>query len=207
MLTRTESNIIERLKVGGENAFAEYFASNRPRLREFVDRLIRPKLAARVDGSDIMQEAFIRARQQFDNYIQNPRISAYNWLKRICEQALMRAYERHIGTGKRSIASEETSFVESDLETDLVAQFHPRIHTSTPSSIVRRQELREYVVNAVREMSDLDRSIIASVHHHGRNLAESAEELGISYEAAKKRYRRAMQRLGKILTKAGLKND
>ena len=203
MLTRSESNIIERLKAGGEEALNEYFANNRAQLRKFVDRQIQPKLGARVDGSDIMQDAFIRATQQFEKYIRDPKISAFNWLKRVCQQALMRTFEQHIETAKRSITQEQAPFAEDELEGDVVAQFHPRIHASTPSSIVRREELREQVLVAIGEMSEADRTIIAKVHSEDRTLVEAAEELGINYEAAKKRYRRAMRRLGVLLTQAG----
>ena len=54
-------------------------------------------------------------------------------------------------------------------------------------------------------MSDLDIEILALRHLEGLTTAEAARELEISESTARKRYNRALEKLGKVLQ--GLEGD
>jgi hypothetical protein len=52
------TDTVERLRNGGRRALATIFDSYRDRLRRVVELRIDPRLRARIDASDVLQEAF-----------------------------------------------------------------------------------------------------------------------------------------------------
>lgn len=67
-----------------------------------------------------------------------------------------------------------------------------------------RRLLAEALSEAMGQLEDSDREILASTYYYCRTLKETAEELGITENAAKTRLFRARARLKKILTERGI---
>ena len=199
-LSKSNIELLTRLRAEGEQALSEYFLEVRPSLKTIVSQQIMSQLKARLDASDVLQEAYLRARMDLKNYLSEPRLTPYAWLARICRQALMHTFRHNIGTKKRSLELEEMSFNE-------VEECSLAVNQVSPSSWVRRQEMGGLVEQAISQLGPQDQKIIGLVHDEFSNLREAAQLLGVSYEAAKKRYRRAMRRLGAILKATGAFND
>ncbi len=60
MSDETESDpLIQRALAGDEDALAELFDMHRPRLERMVNLRMDHRLHARIDASDVLQEAYI----------------------------------------------------------------------------------------------------------------------------------------------------
>jgi RNA polymerase sigma-70 factor (ECF subfamily) len=69
----------------------------------------------------------------------------------------------------------------------------------SPSGMAQQSELRASLEAALDEMEEVDRDILALRHFEMLDNVEAASVLGISTDAAYKRYVRALKRLKQIL--------
>ena len=198
MTEQTDSKILRQLQRGGEAALTDFFMSQRSNLRQFIQSRLNPRLAARIDGSDIVQEAFMLAQQRLTSYLANPRMPVIIRLKWICVDVLSGHCRRHIETQKRTIDRESISLSiqASDLVSDELIDYMPH-----PASDVANREYQERILSIIDMMKPEDRSILLLKHRKDVTLREAAMELEITYEAAKKRYLRALERLGVLVEK------
>src|SRR5437660_1579034 len=60
------------LQAGHASSLADLFALFRPRLRQMVRLRMDPRIAARVDPSDVLQEAYLDAARQLGHYLKQP---------------------------------------------------------------------------------------------------------------------------------------
>jgi RNA polymerase sigma-70 factor (ECF subfamily) len=72
-------------------------------------------------------------------------------------------------------------------------------HLTSPSQAAVRHELQDRVRAALAEMDPLDREVLALRHFEELGNQEVADVLGISKDAASKRYVRALKRLREAL--------
>src|SRR5438132_9901340 len=79
----------------------------RQRLRQMVAVRIDRRLAARIDPSDVVQEALTEASQKLSDYLQARPIPFYPWLRQLAWDRLVELYRRHIVAQKRSVTREE----------------------------------------------------------------------------------------------------
>ena len=206
MLSKSESQIVDRLRDGGADELTSYFMEQRKSLRDFIQKRMKLTVAARIDGSDILQEAFIAAHKQFRGYIANPTVSALFRLRKICHRTLLSNYVRHLDTGKRTVLRESPEYGDTnELQEEACAS--NRRAPRTPSSFAKENELSDIIAEKLQALSPSDRQIIELHHEQELSLREVADHLDIGYEAAKKRYRRAIQRLVKLFVADGFLND
>ena len=66
-----DSLVIE-YQAGNKGALERLFAAVRPRLQQMVSLRIGAQLQARLDPSDVLQEAYLDAEQKIERYIQQP---------------------------------------------------------------------------------------------------------------------------------------
>src|SRR3954468_22002925 len=92
---------------GDPSARQQLLARPRDRLRRMVAVRLDPRLAARVDPSDVVQEALLDAAQKLDGYIRTRPVPFYPWLRRLAWEHLVKLHERHLRAGKRSVLRED----------------------------------------------------------------------------------------------------
>lgn len=192
-----KSSDVERLRVSGVPELADQFAVARDRIRKMIELRLDQKLRARVDASDVVQEAFIEAARRLPEYLEAPKMTPYLWLRQIGRQVLAVHYRAHAGTAKRAVDRE------IDAKTDLSvssASIAGQLAASmmSPHSQVVRAELMHQLLQLVETMSADDREVLTLKQFEHLSFSEVAEELEISIDAAKKRYQRAVLRLGQI---------
>ncbi|MDY0168410.1 MAG: sigma-70 family RNA polymerase sigma factor [Thermoguttaceae bacterium] len=191
---------IARLRSEKDVALADFFAQNRGRLRRMVEVRLDQRIAGRIDPSDVLQEAFLDASKQLDDYLAGLPMQPFLWLRFLIGQRLMATHRRHLGAQKRDAkrdvplqgANHPQAFSES-----LSCQLAGRL--STPSFAAARAELQVRLRELLDSMDPLDCEILALRHFEELTNHEAAEELGISTAAASKRYIRALERLRKTL--------
>jgi RNA polymerase sigma-70 factor, ECF subfamily len=158
------------------------------------------RLQGRIDPSDVIQEASLAASLQLPDYLRNPTMPFFLWLRLITGQKLMQFHRHHLGTRARD-AGREVALYRGALpeasSTALAAQLLG--HEPRPSEAAVRAERILRMQEALNSMDPLDREVLALRHFEQLSNAEVAEVLQIRSAAASKRYVRALQRLKEIL--------
>lgn len=198
----TES-VVASARRGDRDALKSLFAGHRTYLRQVVALRMDQALQARVDPSDIVQEAQLEAIRRVDDYVRDPKLPVRLWMRQIAVDRLNMAMRRHLGAAKRS-ALRELSLPEQSsmsIAQQLVAGI------ASPSRIAARDEVVGAVRDAVARLEGIDREIILLQAFEGLNSTESAQVLGIAPAAARKRFGRALLRLRALLTDRGLRGS
>jgi RNA polymerase sigma-70 factor (ECF subfamily) len=158
------------------------------------------RLQGRVDPSDVIQEAYFDASRQLADYLRNPVLPFYLWLRFITGMRLAKTHRFHLGTQMRNAGREISLYRGSVPETSSAALAAQLLGRDTrPSEAAMRTELKLRLQEAMNAMDPLDREVLALRHFEQLTTAEAAQVLGIKEAAAGKRYIRALERLREIL--------
>jgi RNA polymerase sigma-70 factor, ECF subfamily len=179
---------------------ADLFTGHRARLRAMVELRLDPRLRARFDPSDVLQETYLEAQRRLEDYAGDPRLPFYLWLRKIAAQKIVEAGRFHLGAQKRA-ALREVSIEDVPVPHATSEALALVLVERGPSSseLAARSELQERLRSVLDRMEPIDRDILALRHFEGLTVPESAQALGIGEEAAQKRYLRALAKLRDIL--------
>ncbi|MDG3007341.1 sigma-70 family RNA polymerase sigma factor [Paludisphaera mucosa] len=87
--------MIERARRGDADALGELLDRHRDRLRSAVGGLVGPSLRARIDPSDVVQEAFLRAGRDIASFEGGGEREFLAWLRRILANCLADQVKHH----------------------------------------------------------------------------------------------------------------
>jgi RNA polymerase sigma-70 factor (ECF subfamily) len=192
--------LLARAQAGDRQALNEIFTRHRGRLRRMVEMRLDWRLQARLDASDVIQEAFLDAAREIGDYLRDPKIPLFLWLRLVVGQRLTTLHRQHLGVQMRD-AGREVSLYRGALPAASSAALAAQLlgkHTS-PSEAAVRAECLVRVQEALNALDPLDREVLSLRHFEQLTRAEAAQVLGISEAAAAKRYLRALDRLKDIL--------
>jgi RNA polymerase sigma-70 factor (ECF subfamily) len=194
--------LLQRAAAGDQEALQDLFARHRDRLKRMVRLRLSRRLQGRVDDSDVLQESFLEISKKLPEYVQQPTLPFFLWLRHMTGLKLAEVHRRHLGTQMRD-ADREVSLHRGGLpEADsvsLAAQLLGKL--TTPSQAAIKAEQRIYVQEALNSMDPIDREVLALKHFEQLSTAEIAEVLGLSKAGAGSRYLRAIKRLREILAR------
>jgi RNA polymerase sigma-70 factor (ECF subfamily) len=194
------SLLIERARAGDRDAVNAIFARYRDRLRRMVDLRLDRRLRARIDASDVIQEAYVDIVSRLQEYLRDPRVPLFLWLRLVVGDRLTKLHRHHLGTRMRDAGLEVSLYrgaLPAASSAALAAQLLGK-HTSPTEAAVRAERLLR-LQEALNTLEPMDREILSLRHFEELSCAESAQELGIPKATAAKRYIRALKRLKAIL--------
>lgn len=193
-------DLLRRAAEGEEEARMTLIGQHRERLRRVIALRLDRRVRRRIDPSDVLQDATIDAVKRFDDYLRNPPMPLFLWLRFLAVQRVNAAHRQHLGAKQRDVRREVRAGPDqgplpssADLAAQLVAG-----HT-TPSQAAIRRETQARIREVLDEMDPLDREVLVLRHFEELKNAEAAQCLGIEPSAATKRYQRAMKRLAELL--------
>jgi RNA polymerase sigma-70 factor (ECF subfamily) len=191
-------DLIARASGGDPSACQQLLARHRDRLRRMVAVRLDRRLAARLDPSDVVQEALLEAAQKLAGYLRERPLPLYPWLRRIAWEHLLKMHQRHITAQKRSTREQQDGPGLADGSVLELAQRLVAPGTS-PSNRLLREELRQRMRAALARLPDSDREILVMRYLEQLTMSDIAAVLGISEGAVKMRHTRALQRLCGLL--------
>lgn len=207
-MTRSADEDLERLqRAAGDRpqALAAALGRHRQRLLRMVEVRMHPALRARMGASDVLQEAWLEIQTRLGDYLADPRMPFFLWIRFITAQKLMAMHRRHLGAKKRDARRQVSADRRGFPAATSVALVDRLVAGgTTPTQGVVKAELRAQLEEALDRMSDADREVLVLRHFEELTNVEAARELGIEPPAASKRYVRALRRLREILEEAGL---
>jgi RNA polymerase sigma-70 factor (ECF subfamily) len=196
----TTVRLIERARTGDQEALNEIFTRHRRRLRHMVEMRLDWRLQARIDASDVIQDAFLQATARLDEYLHNPTLPLFLWLRLVVGERLSKLHRHHLGAQMRD-ASREVSLYREALPAASSAALAAQLlgkHTSPTQAALRAERLLR-LQEALNALDPIDREVLSLRHFEELTRAEAAQVLGIEEAAAAKRYVRALKRLKEML--------
>jgi RNA polymerase sigma-70 factor (ECF subfamily) len=189
--------LLELARHGDATAGQQLLSRHRDRLRRMVALRLDRRLAARVDPSDIVQEALAEADQRLADYLRDRPLPFYAWLRQFAWERVAKSYERHVRAQRRSVTREAAL----PLPGESAVQLAQRLIASatSPSRHLLRDELRDQVRVALGCLKPRDREILVLRYLEGLSNAEAAAVLGIGETTAGMRHLRALERLRTLL--------
>src|SRR5579885_1024245 len=166
--------LLERARAGDRDALSEIFARYRERLRRMVDLRLDPRLHARIDASDVIQEDYVDVMARLDEYLSEPRFPLYLWLRLLVGQRLMKLHRHHLGAQMRD-AGLEVSLYRGALPAASSAALAARLlgkHTS-PTQAALRAERALRLQEALNGLDPMDREVLALRHFEELSTAEA----------------------------------
>jgi len=194
------NQLLEQAARGDPVALGTLLARHGERLRRMVALRMDRRLQGRIDPSDVIQEAYLEASVRLAEYLRNPSMPFFLWLRFLTGQKLVTLHRHHLGVQMRG-AGQEVAFCRGPLPEASSAALAAQLlgHDTRPSEAAIRAELKIRVQEALDRMDPLDREVLALRHFEQLSRAEIAQVLVISEAAAGKRYIRALERLKGVL--------
>jgi RNA polymerase sigma-70 factor (ECF subfamily) len=188
--------LLDRAGRGDDEARQRLLTRHRDRLRQMITVRLDRRLAARLDPSDIVQEALADAAGGLDDYLRDRPVPFYPWLRRFAWERLVELNRRHLQARRRSVAREERLDL-MHLPDQSARALAERLlaHDTSPSRRLMRQELRDRVQAALDRLEPRDREVLMLRYLEQLSTAESAAALGVRVGAVKMRHLRALQKL------------
>jgi RNA polymerase sigma-70 factor (ECF subfamily) len=196
-----ETEELRQLAAGGSAAVAELFSQYEERLRRMIYVRLDKRLLGRVDPADVLQESYLEAARRVDEYLAQPSVPVFVWLRQLTAQAVVDHYRRHLGAQMRD-ARQEISLngracaplTSDSLAAQLVANW------TSPSQAAIREEMHDELRAALQAMDEIDREVLTLRHFEELSNSDVARILGLQKSAASNRYIRALKRLKEILS-------
>jgi RNA polymerase sigma-70 factor (ECF subfamily) len=190
------ADLIARARAGDREAVNAILTQHRDRLHRMVEMRLDRRLQGRLDASDVIQDAYVEVTERLDEFLRDPKLPLFLWLRLVVGERLMRLHRHHLGTQMRD-AGREVSLYRGALpaasSAALAAQLLGR-HTSPTQAAVRAERILR-LQEALNALEPIDREILSLRHFEELTAAEAAQVLGIEEAAAAKRYFRALKRL------------
>lgn len=206
MPTADTEHLLDRAAAGDPDARDRLLRRHRDRLRRMVAVRADPRLAARVDPSDVVQETIAEAATRLDRYLRDRPLPFYPWLRQIAQNRLADLYRRHVRARRRTVTREEAP---AGLPDWSAAELADRLFArhSTPSAGVHRAERRDRVRAALAALAEADREVLVLRVLEELPARDVAAVLGTTEAAVRSRQVRALDRLRALLGADFLEGD
>ena len=91
------NELLVRAAEGDHESLGQLLERDRARLRRMIAFRLDRRLHGRIDPSDVIQEAQLEAAQRLKEYVANPTMPLFLWLRLITGQCLLTFHRRHLG--------------------------------------------------------------------------------------------------------------
>ncbi len=190
--------LLARASEGDAAAAGEVLVRHAARLRRMVSVRMDPRLAVRVDASDVVQETLLVALQRLPEYLRERPLAFYPWLRQIALERLVHLWRQHFQARNRSVCREEQQTEGSTSGAEEPAHQFLAQSDSLLQRLVRKETLGR-LREALTRLPPDDREVLVLRHLEQLSTAETAAVLGISETAAKQRHLRAIRRVRRLL--------
>lgn len=191
--------LLDRAGRGDAVASAQLLDRHRNRLRRMVAVRLDRRLIARLDPSDIVQEALAEAHVKLSDYLRDRPIPFYPWLRRLAWEHLVRLHQRHLHTARRSVLREEDSLTGAQDKSSILLAEKLAAPRLAPDRRILEAELRMRVLSALERLAERDREILVLRYLEELTNAEIAATLGINEGAVRVRHTRALDRIARFV--------
>jgi RNA polymerase sigma-70 factor (ECF subfamily) len=158
-----------------------------------------PRLAGRLDPSDVVQETLADAAARLPQYLLDRPLPFYPWLRQIAWERLVRLHEQHVWAKRRSIAREARW--QPSLPDESMAGLASQLVAcqSTPSGHAVRQEVIRRVRDTLVLLTEEERELIVLRYVEQLSFRDISAIQGASEGTIRMRHFRAIRRIQELL--------
>src|SRR5262249_54570703 len=98
--------LLQRVRDGDRGALDQLLVHHRRYLLDVVELRMDQKLRARIDPSDVVQEAQLEAAQRIEEYLGREPMPFHIWLRKTAYENLLRLRRQHVEADCRSVERE-----------------------------------------------------------------------------------------------------
>ncbi len=198
-----ETAVLQQQVLDGntDEAVGQLMQKYQARLKRVIGFRMDRRLKARIDAGDIVQETFFEAIRRLDDYREcADKMTFFLWLRFLALQKLFQMHRHHLGVAARD-ANRELPMHRRGLPeaTSMVLAAQLLGNMTSPSLAAERQERKLKLEEALGEIDEIDREVLALRHFEQLTNKETARLLELSETAASNRYIRALKRLKSVL--------
>ena len=177
---------------GDDGALARLLESLRTYLQLMAESELDPELRQKVGASDLVQDTLIEAERDFRQFAGRSAAEFKAWLRQILRNNAANLRRRYLHTQQRRVSCEVslTPDDSSGMVQDLCDS------SSSPHSKAMNRELTELVDAHLARLPSKDQEIINLWFAEGLSFVEIGARLGVSDDAVRKRFVRAIEKLG-----------
>jgi RNA polymerase sigma-70 factor (ECF subfamily) len=156
------------------------------------------RLQGKADASDLVQETFLQAHQNFAQFRGASEGDLMQWLRQILASRLEKLVRRYEGTQRRDVRLERQLEGELDDSSRILDRGLIAPH-STPSQQAARREQAVLLADALGNLPEDYREVIVLRHLEGLKFPEVAARMGRTVDSVEKLWTRALGRLRQTL--------
>ena len=181
---------IRLAQAGSGEALGNLVEACRGYLLLIANQELRDDLRAKVAASDLVQDTFLKAKQNFDRFTGRSEADLLAWLRRILLNHLVDVTRQFVDTDKRQVMLEENL----PERPSVIALDGP-----TPLDQAIAREDAQRVMRAVARLPEEMRRVVELRNEQRLQFQQIGECIGRSAEACRKLWTRAIERLAQEL--------
>jgi RNA polymerase sigma-70 factor (ECF subfamily) len=179
------ARLVAAAALGDGLAVERLYHLYRPYLAVLAGPNIPRELRSRFDTDDVLQSAFLEAFRALRNYEYTDERHFRAWLRKITLNKLQDRIKRDVA--QRRNAFTELKGVDFEQRADSGSE--------TPSVIMSKAERQADLLAAIQNLPPLERQVLVLRSFERRSFAEIAASVGVSEDAARRRFLNAVEAL------------
>lgn len=187
---------IQRARGGDVLAIAKLVENYRPYLRFLANLSLKPQIRAKIDASDIVQEASMLAMRDIRQFRGDSEKELAAWLRRVVINTVANS-NRHFTRDRRNVELEQK--LQNEFDESVAGLSRLASNESTPSQQLMRREHAVLLAEALDKLPDEYHEILILREFRGLSLAEIAEHFGRTRNSVQKLWARAIQAMRRNL--------
>jgi RNA polymerase sigma-70 factor (ECF subfamily) len=191
--THTLAELLPFARQGREDALGEILAQYRDYLKLLARVHIDRRLQSKVDASDVVQDALLRAHRAFPQFAGKTEAELTAWLRKILSTSLVDFARRYRNTARRQIDLERQ--LDDELDDASRSLAGALDGGDSPSEAVAQRERAVLLANALATLPDDYREAVVLRHLENLSFPEVAEKMGRSVDSVKKLWMRGLAQL------------
>jgi RNA polymerase sigma-70 factor (ECF subfamily) len=199
-MTATGSDLrrlIERARRDEPGALDRLLDSYRNYLRLLARTGLDASLQGKADPSDLVQDALLKASQNFGQFRGASDAELAGWLRQILARGLAN-FVRRYRTGGRRVGREQSLDQLLDRSSEAMGRVLAASGTS-PSGSAERRDLGVVLSDALAQLGEDQREVIVLFHLEGLGWEDVARRLGRTPGAVRKLWARALKQLRPLI--------
>src|SRR5437667_12561756 len=167
--------LLRQVAAGDKECWGALLTRHEERLRRMVAFRLDQRLQGRIDASDVIQEIYLEASQHLADYLRQPGLPFFLWLRGVAGNKLLELHRFHLGTQMRD-AGREVSLYRGTLPGTTSAALAAQLlgHVTRPSEAAVRAEVKIRLQEALNSMDPIDREVLALRHFEQLSNREAA---------------------------------
>lgn len=190
--------LLHAARSGDVQALGRLLDLYRNYLRLLAQLQVGRRLRGKADPSDLVQETFLAAQRNIQQFRGTSEGELVEWLRQILTSKLLDLARRYLGTRRRDVRLERQLEADVDNSSRMLgaALLAP---TSSPSQKACRRERAVLLADAIKTLPADYGEVIILRHLEGLSLGETADRMGRSVESVRKLWVRGIAKLRGIL--------